>query len=251
MTLEIVGNTINGSSGGDYAIEIANLWTQADAEANGYVFVDNASISGGPAVTKGMLYVYSTTGGHMVGGTHYATTPDLLPLLSRTNICFQGSIFIASAGINNNLTDSYQQGHIGTGVIRLTDGTNSSNLLYAAATALAVFSSSPDQCASSAMASGMITLSLTGNIVTITIGGLNTGFSRSYNGSNSVSPIVSQSSTKATDGSTIDISSWSSLKVQCYVSEGVQRTGGHPGISFATISPIILANSKIGSNKTQ
>lgn len=253
MVLEIVGNTVNAEGGGgDYAVELFNLWTQTDAETDGVSFTSTGGASGGGvSANKGLIYAQTTQGGHFSSGTRVFITPDLLPLLSRTNISFQGSCFVASSGINASSTDGYSKGHNGTAYIRLTDGTNTLNLLYAKAWATSVFSSDNDAAASGAFASGMINLTLNGNTITITVGGKNYDFGYTYNGSNSVSPSITHSSTIVTDGSTLDISSWSSLKVEGIVYEGSLYNGGYPCITYTTISPIMVVNSKLGSNKTE
>jgi len=242
MSLEIEGNTINGMKSSDYAIEIANVWDTASAVVDGYVSSSGAAL-------RGCVYASNTANGVT---SKTIVTMDLLPLLFRTHISFTATACVSGTDLGMTYNDSYLNGWRGRVYVRLTDGTNTSNLLYC------IVDGTSNQTASAgagtAFISATINLSLAGDTLTVGTGGYAKAYGEIYDSAESTTPTGTGTATLATDGSTVDISTWSALKIEVRADNTYDFKGSgmqDDGITFASMSPIMMINSKYGSNKTE
>lgn len=253
MVLEIKGSTILGTTGEDGAVELFNVWNSIPGDwtwttpggaaytiNKGYVDVRLTSVT--PPGTP----TYNTSG--------ILETPDLIPLLSKTNLSFNTTVF--GGGICDGL--GYSPGGGGQGLIYLNNGTTNIATLLQAGGWVVTYGTSSSTATSGGGAYGFaaanVNLSLSGNQLTISIIGYNFNGSTIINPNSgfSISAGAGSASSKLADQTTVTINPGEALKIRVQVAEyGSAHQLDIPPGAIATISPILIANTKIGSKKTE
>lgn len=252
MVLEISGSTVLGQNGEEGAVELFNVWDSIPGDWS-WITTGGASYTINKGHVNVRLNSVTPQGTATYNNSGILETPDLIPLLSKTNLSFNATVF--GGGICDGLGNSPGGG--GQGLIYINNGiTNIATLLQGAGW-IVTYGTSDSTAGSGGGAYGFananINLSLNGTQLTISIIGY--GFDGNTlinpNSGFSITAGTGSAHSVLTDQTIVTINPDEALKIRVQVSEygGVHQIDIPPG-AIATISPIVMINSKFGSKKT-
>jgi len=234
---EIERKTTFGTSQNSNYNEMFYLW----GDDSKFIWTESGSGDTDGIINEGYFALKLT--GSSSSGNRKFTSPSLSNYLLNNTI---GFFISANAG---TIAAGSAEGNGAVITIKLTDGTNSETILNLTGYARTSSGGTVPFAVGVRTFAGMLNLKREGGNVIVTIASTNDGVSSNY--SVPSLPATSGSSISTiSDGTVIDVSSWTDLKIELELTT-TNLGGGGPVMSVLSITPPINIDYKLGSNLTE